>query len=127
MLQLNVTTMSLERVKDIAVIQPHGDLDLAKEGLLTKTLHSLLDEQVNKVVIDLSDVGHVNYQLLFRLGQVVSLFRNRYGDVRFVGMSPYLQKIFIVAVSDLSLKRFDSLGEAVLSFDDWPRQGQALH
>ena len=112
--------MSLNCVNDVAIIRPHGDLDLAKEGLLTRTLHSLLNAQAYKVILDLSEVQHVNSQVLERLARTIAVFRNHYGDVRFVGMTPYLQKIFIVAISELQLRQFRVMGEALLSFDDGP-------
>jgi len=127
MLQLNDTTMSLERVEDIVVIRPHGDLDLAKEDLLTQTLHSLLTAQHHKVIIDLIDVNHINYQLLGRLGEVVPLFREFGGDVCFVGASAYLRKIFLVTAAEVHWLQFASLSTAVLNFSEWPSQQWAVH
>lgn len=127
MLQLNETTMSLRRINDIAIVRPHGDLDLAREGLLTKTLHSLLTAQVSKVIVDLAEVNHINYQLLGRLARLVPLFRNLQGDVRFVGMTPYLKNIFIVAAPDIELQSYRTLGEAALSFEDRSEPGQVMN
>ena len=127
MLQLNETTMSLRRMNDIAVVCPHGDLDLAREGLLTKTLHSLLSAQVNKVIVDLAEVNHINYQLLGRLARLIPLFRNQRGDVRFVGITAYLKNIFLVAAPDIELLSYRSLGEAALSFEDRFEPGQVMN
>lgn len=127
MLQLNETTMSLRRINDIAVVRPHGDLDLAREGLLTKTLHSLLAAQINKVVVDLAEVNHINYQLLGRLAHLILLFRNQQGDVRFVGVTAYLKNIFIVAAPDMELLSYRTLGEAALSFEDRFESNQVMN
>lgn len=127
MLQLNETTMSLRRLNDIAVVRPHGDLDLAREGLLTKTLHSLLTSQISKVIVDLAEVNHINYQLLGRLARIIPLFRNQQGDMRFVGVTAYLKNIFIVAAPDIELLSYQSLGEAVLSFEDRFEPSQVMN
>jgi anti-anti-sigma regulatory factor len=82
---------------------------------------------VNKVIVDLAEVNHINYQLLGRLARLVPLFRNQRGDVRFVGVTPYLQNIFVVAAPDIDLQSYQSLGEAALSFEDRSEAGQVMN
>lgn len=119
--------IKVDRVHDIAVIVPHGDLERYQETLLTRMLSSLLDTQTRKVVLDLTHVEHVHYELLKRLIKVPQLFQGINGDLRFAAATPYVKKIFTFVTEDAAHKIFNSLGDAILSFSEFSVPEQALH
>ena len=119
--------MTIERVDDVILISPHGDLERSLEAHLASLLASLLDTDSHKVIFDLSQVEHIHYGLLLRLINVVWLFRSFDGDLRFAEASPYVKKIFAFVVDDIDRKIFNSLGDAVLSFSEMPVPEQVLH
>ena len=119
--------ITIDRVEDVAIISPQGDLGPRHEALITQVLNSLIDAETCKVVMDFSDVDHIHYTLLQRLTNIVAFFKDLDGDLRFAEASPYIRKIFQVVTMDYERQVFDSLGEALLSFAEQPVPSQALH
>jgi anti-anti-sigma factor len=124
---ISSANIKIEQINDIAIITPHGDLERYLESLLTRVLGSLLDADTRKVILNLSEVEYVHYELLQNLTQVITLFRSIDGDLRFAEANSYVKKIFQAATFDTCGGIFDSLGDALLSFEEQTLSREALH
>lgn len=119
--------IQMKQIDDVAVIKPHGDLERYLEARLSQLLSSLIDANSYKVIVDLSEVEHVHYDLLRRLTRTVALFQGLNGNLFFASATPYVKRIFQAVACDLGHQVFNSIGEALLSFDRGPLSNQALH
>ena len=92
--------------EEIVQISPNArELTLFMEGELSARdlanlgnhLVRLAAKGIRYVVVDLSDVGHMDYRGLRPLMDRATQFRNYGGDIRLTGLSPYLATILRVA------------------------------
>lgn len=121
------SNIQLEQVNDIAVITPHGDLERWQEIPLIRILSSLIDVNKNKIVLNLSKVEHIHYELIQRLSEVAVLFKGLNGDLRFAEANTYVKRIFQAVAIDQCARIFDSVGEALLSFEEQCISQDVLH
>ncbi len=121
------SNIHIKRIDDVAIIKPQGDLERYLETNLSKLLSSLINSNSFKVILDLSEVNHIHYDLLKRLTQTVALFQGLEGDLLFASATPYVRKIFQAVACDVGRHIFNSIGEALLSFDRPTFSSQALH
>lgn len=119
--------LNVECINDVMVISPQGDLEPSAETAFKQVLHSMLESDIRKVILNLSSVDHIHYPLLQKLAEVVPLLKDLDGDLLFVGANPYIKKIFQALALDLYQQSYDSIGEALLSFESQPTTDQELH
>lgn len=101
-----IMTMVLEGELDRADVQDISDM------LARKTL-----EGVTEFVIDFCDVTHFDYRGVKPLVAHAEHLRERGGDLKLSGLSPYLHAIFRSAGAHDSFDYFAQSEEAVRSFD----------
>jgi anti-anti-sigma factor len=124
---ISSANIEIEQIHDVAIITPQGDLERYQESLLSRVLGSLLNSDTRKVVLNLSQVEYVHYELLRRLTEAVMVFRGINGDLRFAEANSHVKKIFQAVAFDTCGGIFDSLGEALLSFEEQALSREALH
>ena len=74
-----------------------GELNARDLSHLGNHLVRLAAKGIRHVVVDLSDVGHLDYRGLKPLMDRAIQFKNYGGDIRLTGLSPYLATILRVA------------------------------
>jgi anti-sigma B factor antagonist len=116
----------LERkaIQGISVIDLSGDIDFREMIRIRGVIGSLIQREQTKVVLNLKAVDHINYLSIGVLVEQVRALRNLNGDLKLAGMNPYLRNIFRVVGMDEYFEDYQSLEDAIESFDDdWDWDG----
>src|SRR5690349_17844542 len=74
-----------------------GELDEAALGQVSEELGRRLLRGVRQVVVDFSEVAHLDYRGVRPLSARAEGFRRAGGDIKLSGLSPYLAAIFRAA------------------------------
>ncbi len=116
----------LERkvIQDITVIDVTGDIDFREMIRIKEVIGSLIEKDRTKFVLNLKAVDHINYLSIGVLVERLRVLRNLNGDLKLAGMSPYVRNIFRVVGMDQFFEDYNSLEDAIQSFDeDWEGDG----
>lgn len=107
-----------ENVKgDVAVLQLKGNMmDVPDTTKLRESVHSLLDEDFRKIVIDLGGVKWVNSSGLGALISAFSSVRNKGGDLRLANVTEKLESLFVVTQLVKVFKTYETVDRAVASY-----------
>lgn len=106
----------------ISVLEPTGDLGRQEISTLCETIHSLFEREWVCVVLNLSQVTHLHYGAVQKLVLSLVTLRLADGDLKIAHLNAYHRKIFEFAGIHRHFETYDSLAEAVLSFDG-PQNG----
>jgi anti-anti-sigma factor len=79
---------------DVSTIEVSGEIDRGLMRELCALIGSLIDENRTRVVLDFSRVEHLHYQGIALLTERAKQLRSLGGDLRIVGVSPYVRDIF---------------------------------
>lgn len=92
--------------------------ELTREGLadVADTLFRLVHRGCRKVVVDLADVGHLDYRGVKPLLQRAALLRAAGGDIKLCGASPYVAAILRVAGAWQELELYPTRASALAAF-----------
>ncbi|MBM4379042.1 MAG: STAS domain-containing protein [Deltaproteobacteria bacterium] len=92
--------------------------ELSREGLsgVGETLFRLVNRGCRKVVVDLSEVGHLDYRGVKPLVQRATLLRAAGGDIKLCGASPYVAAILRVAGAWQELELYPTRASALAAF-----------
>jgi anti-anti-sigma factor len=80
-------------------------------------LHSLTASGVTRVVIDFSEVSHLDYRCVPALVDRARALRALGGDLKLSGLSAYLDAIFRSAGAFDEFDAFPAIDEAIAAFD----------
>jgi anti-anti-sigma factor len=94
-----------------------GEIGLDEMNDVTAMLLRLSKGGVARVVIDFSEVGHFDYRGVRPLMRHADAFRERGGDLRLAGLSPYLHAIFRSAGAHEAFDYFADVADARRSFE----------
>lgn len=98
-------------------VELEGEVGREASEDVAGVLSRLFDAGERRVVIDWSEVSHFDYRGVRPMMAVVERFRERGGDVRLAGLSPYLFAIFQSAGADGVFDCFASAEDAVGSYE----------
>ena len=87
---------------------------------LHEQLHELKDEGKTNVVVDLSKVKFMNSSGLGMLISGMTTMRNAGGDLRLANVADRIQSLLMVTKLITVFKHYDTVDEALSSFDDEP-------
>ncbi len=107
-----------QNVADISVFGLEGDIGDLEGRQLIRRLARLIRREWVKIVLDFERVEHINYQVMATLvafSQTMQLFQ---GQIKLANMTPYHRNILRVAGVDEFFESYESLAEAILSFED---------
>ena len=85
---------------------------------LHETLHELREQGKKNVVVDLSKVKFMNSSGLGMLISGLTTMRNSGGDLRLANVADRIQSLLVVTRLITVFKNYDSVDEAVESFDE---------
>lgn len=94
-----------------------GEIGLDEMDDVTAMLLRLSKGGVARVVIDFSEVAHFDYRGVRPLMRHAEVFREKGGDVRLAGLSPYLHAIFRSAGAHEAFDYFADVTDARRSFE----------
>ncbi|RMG14278.1 MAG: STAS domain-containing protein [Deltaproteobacteria bacterium] len=104
-------------VNEIFVIRREGELGHREMWELRQAIHEAVGRGIRRVVLDLSRVDHVAYPSLGTLVERAGRLRAVGGDLKIVGASPYLKKIFRFAGVFPHLATYETVDEALSAFE----------
>jgi anti-anti-sigma regulatory factor len=117
-------------IANVSVFQPMGELDCADGGLLLDKIRDTLHSDFNRVVLDLGEVHHIHYRLvteLLELSVIASeISQEPVGGLKLANVHPQAQQILKFAGVEGYFETYESVGEAVLSFQDLLLEGASL-
>ncbi len=85
---------------------------------LHDTLHELKEEGKKNVVVDLSKTKFMNSSGLGLLISGMTTMRNAGGDLRLANVADRIQSLLVITKLITVFKHFDSVDEAVTSYDE---------
>jgi|GEM_PF-957480 Anti-anti-sigma regulatory factor (antagonist of anti-sigma factor) len=112
-----VQTATAQRVQtDVAVIRCEGEMGDMELAHIGEELFRLNSYGYNRVVLDLSNVTHVDYRGLGHLSVQARDLRAGGGDVKLSGLSNYLAAILRAAGYEDAFETYASIDDAKRSF-----------
>src|SRR3970040_2331111 len=111
-------------IQDISVIDINGDIDFREMIRIKDVIGALIEKERIKVVLNLKAVDHINYLSIGVLVERLRILRNLNGDLKLAVMSTDFRDIFWVWGMDQFFEDYNSLEDAIESFDeDWEGDG----
>lgn len=102
---------------DVAVVHLSGEVSHQEVLELEKVLGKLMNSSKVKVVLNFERVDHVNYKTIHRLLERASRLRSLNGDLKFASLNNYTRNIFRFTGADQVVESYESVYDAILSFN----------
>jgi anti-sigma B factor antagonist len=102
---------------DIVVLTLKGDLlGEPDTSNLREKIHSLVGDEMKKVIIDLGGVNYMNSSGLGTLIAALTTMRNAMGELRLANVGGKVQNLFIVTKLVKVFDTYETLDRAIASF-----------
>jgi anti-anti-sigma factor len=111
----------------VATIALRGWVDLSAERGIERALEDLASRGIDLLLVDCSQLRHIDYRMVPRLVDALARFETRTGSYLLCGLSHYLRDLFRLAGCDAHLRSgadATALVNAPRTFDG-PRLGTA--
>lgn len=109
--------MKARMVKDVAILCPRGWLMGGKEtDDFEKAVRDLLEEGNRRLIVDLSDVNHMNSTALGAIIGLHTAYLNRQGKMKLCHLDAKIQHILVITKLALVFDVYPNEREAVASF-----------
>lgn len=106
------------QVEDISIFHPQGELDTVEGGDLLEKIRQFLRCDWSKIVLDLTEVSHIHYRVLGDLRRLAAASSVRDGGIKLANLTPYNREILRVMGVERSFETYNSVAEAIMSFQD---------
>lgn len=117
----------LTTVDDVAVVHLNGELSHLEMKEIEGVLQTLMGSQKVKVVLNFQQVDHVNYKTLSCLLDRACKLRALSGDLKCASMNAYMRKIFRFTGADQIMESYESVYDAVMSFNGEKENHRTWH
>lgn len=107
----------LTTVDDVAVVHLNGELSHLEVQEVEGVLKKLMGSQKFKVVLNFQRVDHINYKTIVRLLDRATSLRSHAGDLKCASMNSYTRNIFRFTGADQMVESYESVYDAVMSFN----------
>ena len=107
----------ISTVDDIAVLHLSGEVSHYEISELEGAIAKLMNSAKVKVILNFEEVDHVNYKTISKLLERASRLRSLNGDLKFASLSDYNKKILRFTGADRIVEAYDSVYDAILSFN----------
>ena len=108
--------MKLRETSGIKIIEITTDLSSYAASDLRKVLESLLVEKVDRVVVNLSQVSHINSTAVGALVGVAKRLRQNGGDLKICALADNLTRTFNLIGASSVLEIYESENSALAAF-----------
>lgn len=108
--------MEVTKVHDISVLHLFGEVSLMELDQIERVLSSLKKSQNHKVILDMTSVDHIHYQVVKRLVENAITLRSRNGDLKLVSVNTDARSIMQFTGADQYLEDYATISEGILSF-----------
>ncbi len=99
----------------LATLALRGWIDPFAERRVEQALDDLAARGVSQLVLDVSQLRHIDYRMVPRLVQALGRFESRAGSVAMCGMSRYLTDLFRLSGCDVQLHPWSSVAALLAS------------
>ena len=107
----------LERIKDdVQIIEIKGELDAFVAPKIKETLSKLIENEVNKYIIDFKGLIHINSLAMGILRGKLQVVREMGGDIKIINLNKHIQTIFETIGLDEIFEIYKTEEEALKSF-----------
>jgi anti-sigma B factor antagonist len=100
----------------VETLMLEGELDVAALEQVCQELTRKLQLGVRQVVVDFSEVAHLDYRGVRPLMARAEVFRRAGGDIKLSGLSPYLAAIFRAAGAHDRFEVYPHMNDARAAF-----------
>lgn len=108
--------MTLRENADIKIIEIKMDLSSYAASALRKMLESLLSQKIDKIVVNLSEVNHINSTAVGALVGVAKRLRQDGGDLKICGLAENLTRTFNLIGASSVVEIYESEKSALAAF-----------
>lgn len=111
--------MTLRNADNISILGLTGELDPYEGREMMKRIGNLIRYKWTQIVLDLQEVNHIHFRVFSELlaaSTACSLSTGDSGGIKLANLSPYLREIMKITGVDDRFETYDSVAEAVLSF-----------
>ncbi len=108
----------ISKVDDISVLGPTGEIDHHEGRLVLDSIKNLLQFDWKKIVLDLGEVSHIHYRFLADLLPLAAASHSTAGGIKLANPTPYTRDILKVTGADRFFETYDTVAEAILSFEN---------
>lgn len=98
-----------------ATVALRGWIDLSAERRIEQTLDDLAGRGVTQLLVDCSQLRHIDYRMVPRLVGALQRFESRAGSFALCGLSRYLRDLFRLAGCDAHLRSWPSAADVLAS------------
>jgi anti-anti-sigma factor len=95
----------------VGMLALRGWVDLSAERGIERVLEDLATRGVSRLVVDCSQLLHVDYRLVPRLADALARFEARTGSVVICGLSRYLRDLFRIAGCESRLASWPNVSD----------------
>ncbi len=117
----------LTAVDDVAVVHLNGELSHPEIAEVERMIRTLMTSRKVKVVLNFQKVEHVNYRSISRLLDRATKLRSLSGDLKCASMNNYTRNIFRFTGADQIMEAYDSVYDAVMSFNGIKEKHRTWH
>ncbi len=96
-----------------AVLAVRGWIDLSAERRLESALDDLASRGVTQLLVDCSQLRHIDYRMVPRLVAALQRFESRAGAYALCGLSRYLRDLFRLTGCDAHLRAWPSAADVL--------------
>ncbi len=112
---------------DVAVVHLSGEVSQQEILELGRMLGKLMTTSKLKVVLNFKEVEHVDYKSISKLLERVMRLRSLNGDLKFASLSAYTRDIFRFTGVAQVVEAYDSVYDAIMSFNGAPERHRTWH
>lgn len=109
--------IKVSNLDDVFTLHISGDIDHLEMVNIRNAIADLIKEGHLNVIVSMDKVEHINYLSIGVLVERLKRLRICGGDLKLVGMNRYIRNIFTVVGADEFFENFDSLDDALSSFE----------
>jgi anti-anti-sigma factor len=117
----------LTTVDDVAVVHLNGELSHQEMAEIERMLSKLMSSRKVKVVLNFQKVEHVNYRTISGLLERATKLRSLSGDLKCASMNSYTKNIFRFTGADQIMEAYESVYDAVMSFNGIQEKHRTWH
>ncbi len=113
----------------ISVVEASGELDsCAYEGkALLKKIQSLIRFEWGRIVLNFQDVHHIHSDFLMQLAVLKKVVETQAGELKLANLNTYTRDLLRLSGLGQNFEMYDSVAEAILSFDTSVAHSSATH
>lgn len=108
--------MEVTKIHDISVLHLFGEVSLMELDQIERVLNSLKKSHSRKVLLDMSSVDHIHYQVVKRLVESAITLRAQKGDLKLASVNAEALQVIRFVGADQHLEDYATISEGILSF-----------